>query len=204
MDTERQLRRSARARLLDAADELFYAHGIAATGVDAIIERAEVATASLYKNFRGKDDLVAAYLVARDERWRQHWEACIAREQDPLDRSLALFAAMDDWNDGDASRGCAHVTASLQLPADHPGRSVAHQHKEHISERLGQLVREAGVPDHHEATQDLLLIYEGMFTLLALELDPDPVGRARDLASWRLSSTREVGAGTDRPSSARP
>ncbi|GIL36996.1 TetR/AcrR family transcriptional regulator [Phycicoccus sp. DTK01] len=190
MSTSHLPRRSARARLLEAADELFYAGGIASTGVDAVIARAGVATASLYKNFHGKDDLVAAYLAERDERWRRHWESCIDGETDPVQRVLALFTAMDGWDGRRASRGCAHVSASLQLPDEHPGRVVARRHKEHVARRLEELVRETGVGDAAEVARDLLLVYEGTFTLLALELDPDPVNRARRLARWRLSSPK--------------
>ncbi len=52
--------RPARERLLDAAGELFYESGIAATGVDAVPARARVAPATLYAHFSGKDGLVAA------------------------------------------------------------------------------------------------------------------------------------------------
>nr|WP_198526188.1 helix-turn-helix domain-containing protein [Cellulosimicrobium sp. MM] len=73
-------RRSARDRLLDAAEALFVEHGIAATGVDAVLRRAEVSPATLYAHFPGKDHLVAAYLERRHERWRAAWDA----ELDPL------------------------------------------------------------------------------------------------------------------------
>ena len=189
MASVRQDQRSARARLLAAADELFYARGIASTGVDAVIERAGVATASLYKNFSGKDDLVAAYLQVRDERWRELWETCIVEQTDPEQRVLALFTAMQRWNPGPGpNRGCAHVAASLQLPEDHPGRAIVREHKEHLRDRLAQLVAQTGIPDPQEVTRDLLVIYEGMLSLLAMGLDPDPITRARTLAQRHLAA----------------
>jgi AcrR family transcriptional regulator len=189
MSGARQARGSARARLLNAADQLFYAHGIASTGVDAVIARAGVATASLYKNFAGKDDLVAAYLSARDQRWREHWESCIAELANPDERVLALFTAMRSWDAGPGpNRGCAHVAASLQLPQDHPGRVVAREHKRHVLERLGQLVAEASIPNSQEVTGDLMMIYEGMLSLLALDLDPDAIARAHGLARLRIGA----------------
>ena len=60
----------AKERLVDAAEELFYEHGIAATGVDAVLRRAHVAPATLYAHFAGKDHLVAAHLQSGHERWR--------------------------------------------------------------------------------------------------------------------------------------
>jgi hypothetical protein len=102
---------------------------------------------------------------------------------------LALFTAMQQWDGGRGpNRGCAHVAANLQLPEGHPGRQVAREHKQHILDRLGQLVAEADVPDPSDVTGDLMMIYEGMFSLLALDLDLDPITRAYDLAQLRLSA----------------
>jgi AcrR family transcriptional regulator len=43
MTADLKSRNSARNRLLEAAASLFYSHGIVATGIDAIVERAGVA-----------------------------------------------------------------------------------------------------------------------------------------------------------------
>ena len=48
----------ARERLLSAADDLFYEHGINVVGIDKVIEKAGVAKASLYECFDGKEDLI--------------------------------------------------------------------------------------------------------------------------------------------------
>src|SRR5437667_212299 len=63
----RSRRRSPRERLLKAADELFYAEGINSVGIDRVIERADVARASLYSTFGSKDELIRAYLEQRME-----------------------------------------------------------------------------------------------------------------------------------------
>lgn len=62
---------SPRERLLAACDELFYRDGVHSTGIDAVIEKADVAKGSLYYIFCRKDALVAAYLLGRLEKWRQ-------------------------------------------------------------------------------------------------------------------------------------
>lgn len=179
--------RPVRERLLTAADELFYSQGIASTGVDAVIERAGVATGSLYKNFGGKDGLVVAYLQARDALWRSLWEDCIGEHTDPVDRVLAIFTAMDRW-DGNpgASRGCAHLAATVQLPPGHPGIQAAADHKNHLRARLAELCAATTATDPEDLTHDLLLIYEGTQNTLALRHDPDPIDRARHLAKLRL------------------
>ena len=176
-------RQPARVRLLKAADELFYERGIAGTGVDAVIERAGVATGSLYKNFAGKDDLVAAYLADRDHRWRESWETAIAAATGPVDRVLAIFAATDRWfRDTGVVRGCAHVAAAGQLPPTHPGLAVAAAHKRHVIDRLTTLISDTDTPDPDAAARDIAMIYDGMLNALAIPLGADPIARARRLA----------------------
>lgn len=187
------VRWSARQRLLSAADELFYAGGVTATGVDAVIARAGVATGSLYNNFGGKDALIEAYLHDRDSRWRAHWESCIAEHTDPAGRVLALFSAVERWAlITDAHRGCAHLAAAVQLPADHPGTRAAATHKQHLTDRLHELCGETGAAEPGDLAQDLLLIYEGMHNMIAMNLDTAPIGRARRLATQRLTAASTV------------
>ncbi|MFD3678202.1 TetR/AcrR family transcriptional regulator [Streptomyces sp. NPDC058613] len=59
----------ARIRLLDTAEELFYAHGIQAVGMDRIRTASRVPLKRLYRLFSAKDLLVAAYLERRSGRW---------------------------------------------------------------------------------------------------------------------------------------
>jgi AcrR family transcriptional regulator len=49
---------------------MFYRKGIRAVGVDAISAEAGVTKKNPYEKYGSKDELVAAYLRARDDRWR--------------------------------------------------------------------------------------------------------------------------------------
>src|SRR5215213_6477390 len=86
----------ARKRLLDAADRLFYAEGVHTVGIDRIIEEAGVAKGSLFYNFSGKDDLVAAYLAGRDERRRARMARHLEGLSDPVEKLLAVFDALQE------------------------------------------------------------------------------------------------------------
>src|SRR5690349_10322859 len=68
-----------RDRILRVADELFYARGLRAIGVDEIVARADAAKASLYAHFPTKDDLIAAYLRQRSTDWRAHLQRGLVR-----------------------------------------------------------------------------------------------------------------------------
>src|SRR5687768_7977314 len=117
------MRRPARERLLDAAEDLFYERGIAATGVDAVLKRAGVAPATLYAHFAGKDHLVASYLQRRHERWRAVWDQALARcGDDATARALSIFDALEAFPGPEgATRGCAFLAAAVEVvELDHP------------------------------------------------------------------------------------
>jgi AcrR family transcriptional regulator len=87
-------------RILDVASELFYAHGIHAVGVDTIAAESGVTKRTLYDRFGSKDELVAAYLRARDERWRARVTAAVeafAELDDPAHPGRAVIADEKRW-----------------------------------------------------------------------------------------------------------
>lgn len=178
---------SARERLLAAAGELFYTRGINATGIDAVVERAGVALATLYKQFGGKDRLVAAYLDERDHRWRADWEAAIAAA-DPEQRVVAIFDALERWWVAEGRyRGCAQVDAAVEITdAEHPAIAAITRHKTHLHRRLTELAREAGAVQPEQTAADIVVVYEGTITALLLQLVPEPLQRARRLTAGLL------------------
>lgn len=183
-DPDEAPRPPARRRLLDAADRLFYTHGINATGVDAIIETAGVARMSFYNHFRGKDALVAAYLEGRDVRWRATLEQQIAAAgDDPRDQLLAVFDALRIWHTDPRFRGCsfANATAELADPA-HPARTVVKDHKTALRDRMTGLARATGHPRPDELVDQLLILFEGATTTQALGTVTNAVATARATA----------------------
>jgi AcrR family transcriptional regulator len=193
--------RPARDRLLDAAGELFYASGIAATGVDAVLARAGVSPATMYAHFAGKDGLVAAYLERRFETWQRTWDDVLAERTDPIDRLLSLFDAVTRFREQEGNRrGCAFLAAATELPADHPGQRWLRADSRLLTGRLRELAVAAGLDDPDEVAATLLMLYDGAlsrFARTAITAGPagdDPAGRARRLAATWLADHGTPGA----------
>ena len=74
-------------RLLEAAEELFYAHGVQAVGMDAVRARSGVSLKRLYQTYPAKNDLVEAYLRRRDERWRRSLREFVHARGDEIGRA---------------------------------------------------------------------------------------------------------------------
>src|ERR1700678_3258297 len=112
-------RKSARERILEIADDLFYREGIHAVGIDTIIEKSGVAKMSLYRSFASKDDLVAAYLEARGRRYWQWWDGVMARNANGPRRQLRdLFEAIAVRTRQPQFRGCAFMKAVTEFPEE--------------------------------------------------------------------------------------
>jgi AcrR family transcriptional regulator len=194
--------RPARERLLDAAGELFYESGIAATGVDAVLARARVSPATLYAHFAGKDGLVSAYLEHRFRHWRQVWDEVLDERTDPVDRLLSVFDAVLRYREVEGNRrGCAFLAAATELPPHHPGQQWLAADSRLLAERLHQLAEAVGVADPAEVADALLAFYDGALARCARQavapgLDTgNPVERARQMAAeWLAGRMGRAGA----------
>jgi AcrR family transcriptional regulator len=184
----------ARQQLLEAAARLFYADGLAATGIDTITAEAGVAKMSLYNNFSSKADLVRAYLEARHGEWMDLYRRRLERAEGPRDRVLAVFDAYADhaalaYEHG--FRGCGLLNAAAELPAGDPGRAAVRAHKEEVEDLLaGHL--EAMVPGDRDRAramaEHLSFLLEGAVARAGLEGDDARLRHAREIASGLIGA----------------
>jgi TetR/AcrR family transcriptional repressor of nem operon len=82
---------ATRARIISAAAELVFAHGVARTAIEDVQRRAGVSASQLYHYFVDKDDLVLAVIA--------HQTDGILAAQRPLLDELDSFAALERWRD---------------------------------------------------------------------------------------------------------
>ena len=189
-----QARPPARELLLEAAARLFYANGVAATGIDTITAEAGVARKSLYNNFSSKAELVAAYLEARHEEWLGLYRKRLETASAPREKVLAVFDAyLDHANFAyqHGFRGCGLLNAAAELPAGDPGRAAVRRHKEEVQELLAEHV--AGLlPAQEERTPKiaahLAFLLEGAMARAGLEGDDAPVQEAKIIAGHLLDA----------------
>lgn len=186
--------RPARERLLDAADVLFFRHGLNRTGVDAVLSEARVSTATLYAQFGGKDGLIAAYLTRRLERWQRLWEQSIDAALTPEERLLAIFDALAQYRTGDASqRGCAFLATATELPhAADAVRDILAAETRQLCARLRGLAAETNASDPDALAAQVRLAYDGALSAFLRSETSDPVADARQLArtAIRAATTR--------------
>jgi AcrR family transcriptional regulator len=156
-------RLSPRERILVAARELFYRHGIRAVGVEAIAEAAATNKMTLYRHFGSKDELVAAYVRELAREGDEVWEA-LARAH-PGDAKAQLegwLRHVEQIVSDCGERGCAIANAAVELrEADHPARHIIEDYKTRKRERLVGLFRGAGYAEPERLADEVFLLFEG-------------------------------------------
>ncbi|QKW06146.1 TetR/AcrR family transcriptional regulator [Streptomyces sp. NA04227] len=171
-------------KILETASRLFYEQGIRAVGVEAIAEEAGVTKKTLYDRFGSKEDLIVAYLRARDDLWRDTLERYVEEHDGaPDEKLLATFRALGAWMRERNPRGCAFVNAYVELPADHPGQEVAREQKAWFLAYVKDLAAEAGVADPEALSNQLLILHEGACVADAMRSVDEATERAEQMAA---------------------
>ncbi|MCJ1713681.1 TetR/AcrR family transcriptional regulator [Microbacterium sp. M1A1_1b] len=152
----------AKVRILETASRLFYDEGIHGVGVDRLISEASVTKATFYKHYGSKDNLILAYVTAQHERVQQRFEQVVDGASDAQDAVRAWVASLvSDVNDP-AFRGCAFLNAAAEYHDPRsPVRQVVAMHRDWYTERLGDLLQEAGHPMPGDGADELMLARDG-------------------------------------------
>jgi AcrR family transcriptional regulator len=175
------------ARLLDAAEELFYARGIQAVGMDDVRAAAGISLKRLYQLYPSKAQLVEAYLARRDVRWRRHLAEHVERHGDTAGRLLSVFDWLALWFGEPGYRGCAWINSYGEFGAG--SASIARQareHKEAFREYLRDLARAGGLPI--ELADQLWLLAEGAMASAGILGSAEPAVTAKAAARRLIAS----------------
>lgn len=170
---------SARERILHTAHELFYRHGIAATGIDRIIEQAGVTKVTLYRHFASKNELIVAYLAERHVLWITAFQRALQRH---LDRRTAgaeiqvpetLVAALSEWFADEDFHGCAFINSAIEAHRRIPGvDDLARQHKQEMTQAITALL--PPTPERDTRAQAIAMAIDGAIVRAQMDGSPEP------------------------------
>ncbi|WP_030781443.1 TetR/AcrR family transcriptional regulator [Streptomyces sp. NRRL S-920] len=178
----------AEARLLDAAERLFYERGVQAVGMDQVRAASGVSLKRLYQVFPSKSELVRACLDRRDRRWRARLAAYVEGRPRGEERVLAVYDWLYEWFTEPDFRGCAFINAYGELGAIDPAVADAvRAHKSAFHDYLAGLVASAGVSGR--TVGPLVLLAEGAMTAAAISGSPEPARQARCGAQQLLAAS---------------
>ena len=174
----------ARRRLLDAANELFYAEGVHTVGIERVIERAGVAKATLYSVFGSKEELIRAYLKARHAATQQRMTAELQRRfATPKQRLVGVFEVQGLSFVDPNFRGCAFVAASAEASPGDAVQQEADTYRAWVHGLFFDLAQQAGADDAKALAQQLVLLYDGAGISAWMDRDPSAEKAARAVAA---------------------
>lgn len=177
---------ATRARILEAADDLFYREGLRAVSMDRIARDAGITKKTLYYHFRSKDDLMGAYLEARHgpamERF-QNWAGATGTVGERMDRMLRNLGGSSN-NKG--WRGCGFLRAACELAElpGHPASVAARNHKLAFEAWLRSLLEGENRADAADLARMLMIVLDGAIAEILVHRDAayaEAAGRAARL-----------------------
>jgi AcrR family transcriptional regulator len=193
---------ATRERIISAASKLFYSDGIRAVSVDAVAEKAGLTKRTLYYHFRSKDDLVAAYLAARDQpnlvlfkRWFDEAVGELPSKVQAIFNQLARNAGHPKW------KGCGFLRTSAELAnlPGHPAIKIGAAHKKKFEAWLRATFEQAGIASAALLARQILLLLDGCFAVVQLHRDPSYMETAGEAASSLVEMALRGSAKGKRP-----
>lgn len=178
-----------RQRIMEAADELFYGEGVRGVSVDAIAEKAGVTKRTLYYHYPSKDELIAAYLSARDEPTINRYKVWFDRLEGTLAEKIAeVFLQVSIHADNPRWKGCGFARAAAELAGmpGHPAIAVASKHKHALERWLATLVQSHNLENGPEIARQIVLLLDGAITEILIHRDPSYAKSAAKVAALLL------------------
>ncbi|MFD4542009.1 TetR/AcrR family transcriptional regulator [Streptomyces bauhiniae] len=180
---------ATRAKIVEAAADLFTRCGVRAVGINEIWRAAEVAKSTLYQHFRSKDELVAAVLRQRNDQWCARLRALAESRGGPIDRLFAIFDLLGDEFADPAYRGSALVNVAAEYPdPDHLVRVAIREHKQEVLRYLSGLAAEAATGTPEAVAAYVLMLADGAVCARVCLGDTAAAATARRAAARLLSA----------------
>lgn len=183
---------STRDRIISAASKLFYDDGIKGVSVDAVAEKAGLTKRTLYYHFRSKDDLVAAYLEARDQpnlalfkRWFDEAGGKLPDKVAAIFTNLARSARHPKW------RGCGFLRTSAELAnmPGHPAIRIGAAHKKKFEAWLRGTFEAARISEAAQLARQIVLLLDGSFAVVLLHRDASYIDTAGAAAATLVKAS---------------
>ncbi len=176
-----------RERIVDNSCRLFYEQGYLATGINQIIEEADIAKSSLYQHFKSKEDLLIEYLLVSNKEWFEGLYKLVGDEQDPKKNMLTLFDYRKQSAIKKQYKGCAFVRLAYELPnLEERAAELIRQYKSAVKSFISKqlsLIPQINADRQKELTEMIYTLYEGCGIESSLLKSTAPIERTRKIVS---------------------
>jgi len=171
-------------RLIETASELFYQNGYNNTGINEVIEKANVAKASLYTHFKTKDALCLAYLNHKEEQFYNKLNIFLKNKQKGKVRVLALYDFLRELYRESNFKGSWNQNILAEIPNNNTFiKEEIFKNKTILKQYITDLVKNnLTVKQPKKLASKLYLLFEGALVESFLQQDSWPIKDAKEIA----------------------
>lgn len=172
-------KKSSREIIVTTAVRLFYQQGYGNTGINQIIEEAEVSKASLYQHFPSKEDLLVVYLQVTGEQTIHALRAAAANYTDPMAKLMAIFDHLEGLVQEEGYNGCSFLNMAFEMPE---GARWIREHVRLQRDKVRALFEEILSPLEKDGLGDeVYTVFEGALITQKVHRSLWPVTQARNI-----------------------
>ena len=173
--------------IVKIANGLFYKNGYNATGINEIIEKADIAKATLYHHFKSKEAICIAYLEERNHEFMSQLHELTNSKAVGKPQLLVIFDYLRDLYRKGEFHGCWAQKTLGELPPDNKRiRSVIQKQKKELLLFLGEVVgnniANISKAETEKISGGLYLLYESAITESHLHQNDWPIHMAKSIA----------------------
>jgi AcrR family transcriptional regulator len=172
-------------RILGTASRLFYDQGYHVTGINQIIEEADIARASLYNHFPSKTDLLLAYLDSTHASWFAELDAYLKPIEGTREKLLAIFDFRIQRQIKLKYKGCHFNKIAAEASDDEEVLSRVKAHKQRLRNLIHDLVSQTthhSTLDNEKLADTLFLLLEGGVAVGGMFRSSEVAEKAKQIA----------------------
>lgn len=172
---------ASREKIIAAAEQLFYARGFTAVGMDELRAESGIPLKRLYRLFPSKEAIVEEVLFVWQGMWTSGLTGQVESTQVPRERLLAVYDFLAGWFTSEGFRGCAFINSFGEVGgASGNITSIIRNQKKHFQDYLAELADDLGAPA--SLAPQLAILAEGAITTAAIAASAEPARQARAAA----------------------
>ena len=185
------MKQDTRQKIINTASDLFYEKGYNLTGINEIIEKSDIAKATLYSHFKSKEDLLLAYLDEKDREATEKLMAFTNKKAKGNKRIISVLEFLNTFYHTKEFNGCWCVRSVAEVPVENEKvRKKISQNKQKFLNVLQTIIKE-NRPDLHyskqkQLAQQVYVLYEGAMTESHLHSADWPIKTAISLLKDKL------------------
>jgi AcrR family transcriptional regulator len=165
-------------RILHTATRLFYKQGYNTTGINQILEEANVAKASLYQHYGSKEDVGVEYLKAARVEWFEGLDKWVGQKTNVLQMINACFDFLEFALRSNEFKGCKFINMMAEVGDASPAMyQQIIEHKTKLRMYFRDIVKEMSAAD---ALGDAIyVLFEGAIVECKIHKDVWPIRTAK-------------------------